>query len=429
MKKATVPRPGILPEKPTLSVCMIVRDEEKMLPRCLKSVRDVADELIVVDTGSRDNTISIARDFGAKVFHFKWCDDFAAARNESLKHANGDWILEMDADEELPRSSIHPLKEAIRNPRRLAYIVKCDDGPKAPQRLGWIGRLFRNHPSVRYSRPYHESVQPSIEKLIAKEPGWQTYYEPSIMIRHYGYEGSKLSKKYERGLRIMQSYVNSHPNDWYTWTKLGNAYYGLGSNDEAESCLKTALEINPASPEANYSLGLILQKQEKVEAAIWYYKKAIAGDRLLAEARANLGAIYVQKGMLDDAISELKEALAINPDLALAHSNLGLAYINEGKLDEGVEQLNKAVAIDPDLASAHMNLAIGYTKKGILDHAFLEYDKALNIDPDYAKAHYNLAIAYYKKGHYRKAVKHCDRAMALGAKIDPQLLELLKPHR
>jgi glycosyltransferase involved in cell wall biosynthesis len=90
MSNKTIPKPGALLEKPMLSVCMIVRDEEKILPRCLKSVQDVADELIVVDTGSRDNTISVAKDFGAKIHYFQWNYDFAAARNESLKYAKGD---------------------------------------------------------------------------------------------------------------------------------------------------------------------------------------------------------------------------------------------------------------------------------------------------------------------------------------------------
>ena len=89
---------------------MIVRDEEKNLVRCLKSVVPVVDELIIVDTGSKDNTIDIAKEFGAKVFLFEWCDDFAAARNESLKHATGDWILQLDADDELLPTSIPPLQ-------------------------------------------------------------------------------------------------------------------------------------------------------------------------------------------------------------------------------------------------------------------------------------------------------------------------------
>ena len=98
MNKGRGPKPGKLPDKPTLSVCMIVCNEEKMLPRCLKSVEGIADELIVVDTGSVDNTLGVAKDFGANVFEFQWCDDFSAARNESIRHATGEWIFQMDAE-------------------------------------------------------------------------------------------------------------------------------------------------------------------------------------------------------------------------------------------------------------------------------------------------------------------------------------------
>jgi len=408
---------------------MIVRDEEKILPRCLKGVQGVADEFIVLDTGSKDNTVAIAKDFGAKVFHFEWRDNFAAARNESLKYATGDWILQIDADEELPNSSEGPLRHAIGNPWRLVYVIKCDDGPRVSQRFGWICRLFRHHPSLRYSRPYHESVWPSVDSVVKQEPGWQTHYEPSIVIRHHGYAPSALAKKYQRGVDIMKGYLKRRPEDSYIWGKLGAAYYGQGNYDEATRCLNKALEINPALPEANYTLGVMLQEQEELESAIPYYKRAIAGDSLLCEARANLGAIYVKTGMLDDAILALKAALATNPELALAHSNLGLAYISKGIFDAGMAALRKAIALDPNLSYPHMNLAVAYTKRGMLDDALLEYERALSIDPDYAKAHYNLAIAYVKRGDHASAIEHCDRALALGAKIHPQLLALLEPYR
>ena len=87
--------------KPRLSVCMIVKNEERFLGQCLASVKDIADELIVIDTGSTDRTVEIAREHGAQVGHFEWCNDFAAARNASIAAATGDWILFLDADEEL----------------------------------------------------------------------------------------------------------------------------------------------------------------------------------------------------------------------------------------------------------------------------------------------------------------------------------------
>ena len=231
MSKQTIPQPGILPKKPTLSVCMIVRDEEKMLPRCLKSVQSIADELIVVDTGSKDNTISIAKDFGAKVFHFKWRDDFAAARNESLKYATGDWILQIDADEELLSNSIAHLKDRMSRSAVLYYVIRCDNGPRCRgPRFSRLGRLFRRHPKLRYHRPYHEGIDCSVQNLIIAEPRWKMQYEPSIIIRHYGYEQSKVPKKRERGLLIMKSYLKENPNDAYILSRLGGVCCGLGQD-------------------------------------------------------------------------------------------------------------------------------------------------------------------------------------------------------
>ena len=106
------PKQNNFPDNPRLSVCMIVRDEERNLPRCLKSVKSIADEIIVVDTGSQDNTVLVAKELGADVYYFEWCDDFAAARNESLKHATGDWIFQIDADEELLPDSVSVLRKA-----------------------------------------------------------------------------------------------------------------------------------------------------------------------------------------------------------------------------------------------------------------------------------------------------------------------------
>jgi len=97
-------------KKPSLSLCMIVKNEEEYLQECLASVEDVVDEIILVDTGSTDRTVEIAGQFDAEVHHIPWNDDFAAARNESIKHASGDWILQLDADERLDPESKKELR-------------------------------------------------------------------------------------------------------------------------------------------------------------------------------------------------------------------------------------------------------------------------------------------------------------------------------
>ena len=100
-------------QKPTLSLCMIVKNEEETLPQCLEPVKDVFDQIVVVDTGSEDNTVEIAKNYGAEVHYFPWIDDFSAARNESLKHATGDWIFWLDADDRMERQEALKLRELI----------------------------------------------------------------------------------------------------------------------------------------------------------------------------------------------------------------------------------------------------------------------------------------------------------------------------
>ena len=106
-----------------VSLCMIVRDEEKNLEACLAPVADLFDEIIIVDTGSQDGTIEIARRFTPHVHHFQWCDDFSAARNESLRHATGDWIFWLDADDRVGPSQVADLRRFVRATRRAAASV------------------------------------------------------------------------------------------------------------------------------------------------------------------------------------------------------------------------------------------------------------------------------------------------------------------
>jgi tetratricopeptide (TPR) repeat protein len=396
MKDMTLAQPGNLPENPTLSVCMIVRDEERMLSRCLKSVQGVSDELIVVDTGSKDDTISIAKDFGAKVFHFRWCDDFAAARNESLKYATCDWVLIIDADEELAADSVSSLKNAICNPWCLLYVVKHDNGVESlSERFNWIDRLFRNHPNIEYTRPYHEMIRPSVEDLIDKDSRWQIGYEPKIVVLHDGYTRFHLPEKQSRGLRIMENYIRKNPNDAYILTKLGGLYCDLKRYRNAEKFLKKAIVLNPNSTETNYNLGLVLQEMGALDIAIQYYQKTIALDSHFIDAYSSLGTAYGQKGMIDKAIKEFRRALTIDPDCIAAHNNLGVAY--------------------------------GF--KGMTDDAIVTFRRALTIDPTLSETHKNLAIAYYTKKEYDLAIKHCDKAIELGFEVPNELLQSLAAYR
>src|ERR1019366_8922929 len=135
--------------------------EEKFLAQCLKSVRGFATQIVVVDTGSTDRTVEIAREFGAEIYSFPWCDDFAAARNAALEHATGDWILMLDADEELPSAQHAALLADLKKSGVLAHRLPLVNAGQNDGR-SFVPRLFRNAPDVYYSGRIHEQVFPSL---------------------------------------------------------------------------------------------------------------------------------------------------------------------------------------------------------------------------------------------------------------------------
>jgi glycosyltransferase involved in cell wall biosynthesis len=159
-----------------LSLCMIVKNEESLLPQCLQSVNEIVDEMVILDTGSSDRTVEIAREFGCRVHHFEWCNDFSTARNEALKYVQGEWVLVLDADEVLTPDVVPEIKQAIKKDSHLVInLIRQEVGAsQCPYSL--VSRLFRNHPAVRFSRPYHAMVDDSVQELLQREPQWQVVF-------------------------------------------------------------------------------------------------------------------------------------------------------------------------------------------------------------------------------------------------------------
>jgi len=219
------------------------------------------------------------------------------------------------------------------------------------------------------------------------------------------------------------------PNKARPHDGLGFAYAEKGMWDEAISEYKKALTINPLYAKAYNDLGVAYIKKGMWDKAILVCKKALSCNLNFAEAHNNLGTAYVKKGAMDEAISEYEQALAIDSHYVNARNNLGSVYIKKGLLDEAISQFKKVIALHPDYAKAHYNLGTSYAKKRQWDEAIVEYKQAININPDYAEVHINLAVAYYSKGTYKLAITHCDKALELGYRVNPRLLEMLKQYR
>ncbi len=213
--------------RPKISLCAIVRDEEADLPRCLASVAGVVDELCILDTGSRDRTVEIARAAGARVEEFQWTEDFAAARNASLAMATGDWILVLDADEALEDPDARACLEAFAaaHPDRAGQVTIVDRQEQGDLRSR-VSRFFPRRPDLRYVGRFHEQPHFGEGPAPARHVG--------LEVAHYGYRGDSISgkDKVARNRRFLEGLVAEEPQDAYHWYQLGRTHL-VGENHEA----------------------------------------------------------------------------------------------------------------------------------------------------------------------------------------------------
>lgn len=367
---------------------MIVKNEETTLPSCLNSVKDFVAEMIVLDTGSTDNTVKVATELGAKVYHFPWHDDFAEARNEALQYVTGDWVLVLDADEVLNPAIIPVIQKAIANENTLVInLIRQEIGSiSSPYSL--LSRLFRKHSQVKFSRPYHAMIDDSVEELIKRENHWQIVNLTEIAIEHYGYQLEVIisKNKTEKAKKAMERYFSLHPNDAYVSSKLGALYLQIGEEKKGIKLLKTAIKSNLADEsvlfELYYHLANALNKQGDFNNAIKYYQKAIAQpilEKLKLGAYNNFASLYQAKGDFENAIKLYEITIKIEPNFALGYYNLGITYKASGRLFKAIDAYQKAIKLNPDYPYSYQNLAILLLKKGQIEDSVELFKKAINL--------------------------------------------------
>ncbi len=204
-----------------LSLCMIVRDEQQMLPDFLASVAGIWDELVVVDTGSKDDTVRLATEAGAVVLHHVWRDDFAAARNVSLEAATGDWICFLDADERLTPQLGRQIRALLDDPRAgAATVVMRNHRPDGTHRDADLLRLFRNHQGIRFRHRIHEDATGDVHASLARS-GLELRRLDGVA-EHLGYlkEVATDRGKQKRDSELLRRVLKRDPGDLYSWFKL-----------------------------------------------------------------------------------------------------------------------------------------------------------------------------------------------------------------
>lgn len=287
----------------TISLCMIVKNEEQTLERCLKSAKGFVDEIIIVDTGSTDSTKKIAHKYTNKVFDYAWCDDFSKARNFSFSFATKDYILWLDADDVVPKQTINYLKKNKANLTQDVYMLKYNIAfnKSTPTFSYYRERLLKNCNNAQWQGVVHECITPfgTIKKLplaINHCKGSHTNSNRNLKIyqatlkkraltpREQYYYGRELydHKKYKKCISVLNKFINGG-NGWVenvidALFILHFCYKSLNDNNSALNCLVKTFAYDSPRPKICYYIGEHFFLQKNYVAAIFWYKLATTSE-------------------------------------------------------------------------------------------------------------------------------------------------------
>ncbi|MEL7242905.1 MAG: tetratricopeptide repeat protein [Cyanobacteria bacterium J06573_2] len=371
-----------------ISLCMIVKDEESTLSKCLSSAKKFVNEIVILDTGSSDKTVKIAEGYGAKVHHFEWCNDFSAARNQALKYVTGDWVLILDADETLAPEILPQLREAIQREEYILINLVREEIGAAQSPYSMVSRLFRNHPDIKFSRPYHALVDDSVSEILEKEPQWQIGYIQGISILHSGYQQSQISKKnkLEKAKVSMEEFLANNPDDAYVCSKLGALYMDLGKVSQGIQVLSKGVSVSGENYdilyELYYHLGIAYSRLKNHQQAISHYQAATKlpiYPILKLGAYNNLGNLLKDKGDFNGAKKAYETTLKIDPSFGSGYYNLGMTLKEMGLFKDSIAAYVKAIDLNPKYAQAYQNLGVVLLKVGYVDDSLIAFKEAIDL--------------------------------------------------
>lgn len=224
------------------SICIIAKNEEENLDRCLGSVKDFDCEIIVVDTGSTDKTKEIAAKYGAKIYDFPWINDFSAARNFSLEKASYDWVLVLDCDEWMTEARVEDFMELGRRyPQYIGRLTRRNILKNQESNACYVDKVerFFNRRYFHYEGSIHEQVTPVGDFEVK-------LYEIPLVVMHDGYVGSKEDQqaKHIRNTTLLLKEVEKNPNEPYLYFQLGQEYFCEDDYEKAVSYYEKVLEYD-----------------------------------------------------------------------------------------------------------------------------------------------------------------------------------------
>ncbi len=453
----------------TLSVCMIVKNEEEHLPRCLASVRPLVDQMIVVDTGSTDKTVEIAESYGASVYHHAWEGDFSKARNISMGYADSEWILVIDADEELNVEDIPLIRKTIDETDFNAISVSVYNF-SAQKRMytSFLPsiRLFRRSTGAYYDGIVHNQLRFPNEEGVLRIPA---------RIDHYGYGLSpeKMARKVERTRALLEQQLSENADHAFAHFNLAQllrgaedalspemmekvvyhagravdltspddpqqrhihlmalhqlvtGYFNKGDYARAAEYAHRALSLKPDYLDAIISLGHIHSMDGDTAKARQYYREYL--DRQAAydehgetdhvillhlrsrhNAQYGLGLVAEMDGEYDEAITWFERCIAEREDYLDVHHRLGVVYYNAGRYDEALFELQRELEFHPENSEARIALADQYVQLGNSAEAYDTLTEAHTADPQNGDLAFRLASLEFDLKRWQDALSHLE---------------------
>ena len=449
LKKSVRPKQPLSPQKkpgallavrsqrPRVSLCMIVKNEERFLRNCLASVAGVADEIVIVDTGSTDGTLDIARAFGAKIIEHAWNDDFSTARNVSLAHATGDWALWLDADEEIDPECRLAVRAAVDNaPARIgAYLLRIHNWMQSFERqegseciVHHAARLFRRLPGVCFQGRIHEQNLPSLAAL-----GFEYVSAPHLILDHFGYIGEVRDEKQknERTIRLLTREIAECPvpeMHSFQCFNLGLAYSVLGENDKAaEYMALAAANPDPQQEHTNLLFALYAMVQQQRDLPEEGLKVCAQADALgVRQPGLEFARGYCLRSLarFEESVSAFRAALALGQqdrqlenmvgDVGLgsfkARYGLALSLTDLQRYDEAIAECQRALEESDGLTAARYLLASLLAQIGRIAEAADALRRVLHYQPDHADSLRALGILLIEQEQAADALPYLEQA-------------------
>lgn len=352
-----------------IGLCMVVKNEAEYLEGCLKHIAPYAAELIVVDTGSSDDSPAIAERCGARVYSFPWTNDFSEARNFSLQQATAPWILVLDADERLATRDAGRLAHLVQSaPEASAFSLLQRSYLKKSGQLSWdqswqpntfeyeeskgyagyidiaVARLFRRNPQIRFVGCVHENIEGSLAAGgIALKPA-------GLVLHHFGQvrDITRMQQKMSLYLELGVKKLKEEPNAARAHFELGIQYQSLKRYSDAIPHFRVAVEQDASFAIAELYAGICYSRLEQHEQASWHLERARRSIPSSSELECELGLIDLRRGKFELAGSWFERALKRQPKHVASLSYLGAVKANLGRLDEGIALLEKALELDPN---------------------------------------------------------------------------------